>query len=234
MTALAQAFSLLLSGNAGVWEIIWLSLRVSSLATLIAMVIGLPLGYILGTTVFKGRRVIALLVILLVNTGMGLPPVVVGLFVTLALSRSGPLGDLGWLFTPQAMVLAQVIIAMPLVAGVTAAAVGAVPEELRMQARSLGASRTAEGLLTLREARSGVLSAIIAGFGGVISEIGASMMVGGNIEHSTRIMTTSIVLETRMGQTNNALALTFILLGLMLVVNGLLTWLQHLGAQYER
>jgi tungstate transport system permease protein len=233
MSALSQSLRLLVSGDAGVWEIIWLSLRVSSFATLIAMVIGLPLGYVLGTTVFKGRRVIALLVILLVNTGMGLPPVVVGLFVTLALSRTGPLGDLGWLFTPQAMILAQVIIAMPLIAGVTAAAVGAVPEELRMQARSLGASPVAEGLLTLREARSGVLSAVVAGFGGVISEIGASMMVGGNIEHSTRIMTTSIVLETRMGDNNNALALTFILLGLMLVVNGMLTWLQHAGASYE-
>jgi tungstate transport system permease protein len=232
-TSIAQAFRLLLSGDAGLWEIILLSLRVSGTATVIAMFIGLPLGYLLGTTVFAGKRVIALLVILLVNTGMGLPPVVVGLFVWLTLSRSGPLGQLSWLFTPHAMVTAQVIIATPLVAGVSAAAVGAVPEELRLQARSLGAGRLAEGMLTLREARSGVLAAVVAGFGGVISEIGASMMVGGNIEHSTRIMTTAIVLQTNLGETQMAIALSFILLGVALVVNGLLTFLQHMGAVYD-
>jgi tungstate transport system permease protein len=232
-TSIQQAFALLGGGDRSVWEIILLSLRVSGTATLIAMFVGLPLGYVLGTTVFAGKRVIALLVILLVNTGMGLPPVVVGLFVWLALSRTGPLGALSWLFTPNAMVLAQVIIAAPLIAGVTAAAVGAVPEELRLQARSLGAGRLAEGLLTLREARSGVLSAVVAGFGGVISEIGASMMVGGNIEHSTRIMTTAIVLQTNMGETQMAIALSFILLGVALVVNGLLMFLQHMGAVYE-
>ncbi|HEY3316814.1 MAG TPA: ABC transporter permease [Coriobacteriia bacterium] len=233
-SSMQEAGRLLANGDPVVWQIITLSLRVSSVATAIGMLIGLPLGYVLGTTVFAGRRVIALLVILLVNTGMGLPPVVVGLFVTLALSRSGPLGFMGWLFTPQAMVLAQVIIATPLIAGVSAAAVGAVPEELRLQARSLGAGRLAEGLLTLNEARGGVLSAIVAGFGGVISEIGAVMMVGGNIEGYTRVMTTAIVTETRMGNTGNAIALAFILLGLALAVNGLLTWLQHMGAAYER
>lgn len=229
-----EAVRLLVSGNADVWQIITLSLRVSAVATAIGMLIGLPLGYVLGTTIFSGRRVIALLVILLVNTGMGLPPVVVGLFVTLALSRSAPLGGLGWLFTPTAMVVAQVIIATPLIAGVTAASVGAVPEELRLQARSLGASRFAEGILTLNEARAGVLTAVVAGFGGVISEIGAVMMVGGNIEGHTRVMTTAIVTETRMGNTGTALALAFILLGLALVINGGLTWLQHAGAAYER
>lgn len=232
-TAIAQAFHLLLSGDPGLWQIILLSLRVSGTATAISVLIGLPLGYVLGTTVFAGRRVIALLVILLVNTGMGLPPVVVGLFVWLTLTRLGPLGSLDLLFTPTAMIVAQVIIAMPLVAGVSAAAVGSVPEELRLQARSLGAGRVAEGWLTLREAQGGVLAAIVAGFGGVISEIGASMMVGGNIQHYTRVMTTAIMTETGMGNLNNALALSFILLGLALVVNALLTWLQHMGAAYE-
>lgn len=233
-TSIAEAARLLASGSGDIWGIILLSLRVSAIATAIAMVIGLPLGYLLGTTVFSGRRVIALLVILLVNTGMGLPPVVVGLFVTLGLSRSGPLGELGWLFTPEAMIVAQVIIAFPLIAGVTAASVGAVPLELRLQARSLGASPLAEGLLTLREARSGVLSAVVAGFGGVISEVGAVMMTGGNIQGYTRTMTTAIVTETRVGNTNTAIALTLILLGLALVINGALTWLQHAGAAYER
>jgi tungstate transport system permease protein len=229
-----HAWQLLLTGDAGVWQIILLSLRVSAVATMIGIVIGLPLGYILGTTVFSGRRVMALLVILLVNTGMGLPPVVVGLFVTLMLSRSGPLGFMSLLFTPQAMVIAQVIIATPLIAGVSAASVAAVPVELRLQARSLGASRLQEGWLTLKETRAGVLAAIVAGFGGVISEIGAVMMVGGNIEGYTRVMTTAIVTETRMGHEGNAIALALILLGLAIVVNSLLTWLQHAGGAYER
>jgi tungstate transport system permease protein len=231
-TSMTQAWQLLLSGDATVWQIILLSLRVSAIATAIGMVIGLPLGYILGTTVFSGKRVMALLIILLVNTGMGLPPVVVGLFVTLMLSRSGPLGALSLLFTPEAMVIAQVIIATPLIAGVSAAAVAAVPTELRLQARSLGASWVQECWLTIKEARAGVLSAIVAGFGGVISEIGAVMMVGGNIEGFTRVMTTAIVTETRMGNEGTAIALAFILLGLALAVNVVLTWLQHAGESY--
>lgn len=233
LASMNQAVQLLLAGDAGVWQAITLSLRTSATATFVAMLLGLPLGYILGTTVFSGRRVIALLVILLVNTGMGLPPVVVGLFVWLMLSHSGPLGFLGWLFTPSAMVVAQVIIAMPLIAGVSAAAVGGVPEELRLQARSLGASRFSEGLLTLAEARAGVMSAIVAGFGGVISEVGAVMLVGGNIDGYTRVMTTSIVTEVGMGNLGRALALAFILLGIALVVNAVLTVLQRWGSAYE-
>ncbi len=233
-TSFLQAVHLLVSGDPAIWEIILLSLRTSGTATVIGLALGLPLGYVLGTTVFAGRRVMALLVILLVNTGMGLPPVVVGLFVWLSLSRSGPLGVLGLLFTPTAMVIAQVIIATPLIAGVSAAAIAAVPEELRLQARSLGASRLQEGLLTVKEAHAGVLSAIVAGFGGVISEIGAVMMVGGNIEHYTRVMTTAIVLQSRMGRTTDALALTFILLIIALLVNVVLTVLQRRGVGYER
>jgi tungstate transport system permease protein len=213
------------------WTVIATSLAVSGTATVIATIIGLPLGYILGTGLFRGKRAVALLTILLVNTGMGLPPVAVGLVVYLLLSRTGPLGFLSLLFTQPAMIIAQVIIATPLVAGVTAASVASVPEEMRLQARSLGAGRLREAWLTLLETRKGVMAAIVAGFGGVMSEVGAVMMVGGNIQGSTRVMTTAIVLETRMGNFAEAGALVVVLIGIALLVNGALTALQMTGTR---
>lgn len=213
------------------WTVIATSLAVSGTATVIATIIGLPLGYMLGTGLFRGKRAVALLTILLVNTGMGLPPVAVGLVVYLLLSRTGPLGFLSLLFTQPAMIIAQVIIATPLVAGVTAASVASVPEEMRLQARSLGASRLREAWLTLLETRKGVMAAIVAGFGGVMSEVGAVMMVGGNIQGSTRVMTTAIVLETRMGNFAEAGALVVVLIGIALLVNGALTALQMTGTR---
>jgi len=228
--SVVEAIGLLGTGAVGVWEIIGLSLRVSGVSLLIAMAVGVPLGYLIGARRFVGRR----LLMILVNTGMGLPPVVAGLIVYMFLSRSGPLGSLQLLFTVPAMIIAQFMIATPLVTGVTAAAIGSVPMELRLQARSLGASAFHEALLVVKEARRGVMSAVVAGFGGIISEVGAVMIVGGNVEHSTRVMTTAIVLEARKGNFGLALALGFILIAISFAINNGLTALQQSGGRYER
>jgi tungstate transport system permease protein len=208
-------------------EIIWLSLRVSGTALLISTVIGIPLGAALGLSRFVGRR----LSMVLLYTGMGFPPVVVGLFVYLMLSRSGPLGHLNSalipaLFTPAAMVVAQTIIAFPLVAGFTMAAVMGVDPHLRQQVQALGATRQQAAFTVLREARVGVVVSIIAGFGSIISEVGAVMMVGGNVEHQTRVLTTAIVLETRKGAFDVAIALSVILLGITFLTNLVMLRLQ--------
>lgn len=203
------------------WTTVWLTLAISGTALLLAAAAGLPLGCWLALARFRGKRIFTALV----HTGMGLPPVVVGLMVYLLLSRSGPLGDLGWLFTPQAMVLAQAVIALPLVAGVTLAAVEAVPAELAAQVRSLGASRWQVTLAVLREARPGVVVALAAGFGRVVSEVGAALMVGGNVQGQTRVLSTAIVLETGKGEFALALALGGWLLSLTLLANiAVLRW----------
>jgi tungstate transport system permease protein len=217
-----QALQLLLGGDAEIWRIIALSLRVSGLALLLSTLIGIPLGTLVGLRSFPGRR----LAIALLYTGMGFPPVVVGLCIYLLLSRSGPLGGLGWLFTPRAMVLAQTIISLPLVAGFTMAAVSGVDPALRTQVLSLGATTVQATRAILWEARSGVVVAVIAGFGGIISEVGAVMLVGGNIQGSTRVLTTAIVLETRKGDFDQALALSFVLLAITFMINVLALRLQ--------
>lgn len=204
-----------------------LSLRVSGTALLFSTLVGIPLGTALGLSRFAGRR----LVIALLYTGMGFPPVVVGLFVYLILSRNGPLGGLDWLlvpslFTPAAMVAAQCIISFPLVAGFTMAAVMGVPPQLRQQVQALGATRWQAALTVLMEARVGVVVSVIAGFGSIISEVGAVMIVGGNIEHRTRVLTTAIVLETRKGNFDLAMALGTILLGLSFLTNVAMLGLQ--------
>ena len=201
-------------------EIVLLSLQVSGLALFFATLVGIPLGVLMGLRRFAGRR----LVVALLYTGMGFPPVVIGLFVYLLLSRSGPFGALNSpfvpdLFTPGAMVVAQSIISFPLVAGFTMAAVMGVDPALRQQVRALGADRWQTALMVLSEARVGVIISVIAGFGSIISEVGAVMLVGGNIEHRTRVLTTAIVLETRKGNFELALALGFVLLGLSFLAN---------------
>lgn len=230
LSAVRDGVALILSGASDVWSIIGLSLAVSGSAALIATVIGVPIGYFLGMSRFAGRWAL----ILLVNTSMGFPPVVIGLFVYMALSRSGPLGSLELLFTPQSMVIAQVILAAPLVAGVTTAAIASVPRDLRLQVRALGASRFQEALAVLTESRRGVMAAIIAGFGGIISEVGAVSIVGGNIEGSTRVMTTAIMFYVRQGNFGLAMAWAMVLIGIALVVNSLLTALQNVGVVHER
>jgi tungstate transport system permease protein len=228
--SVSEALALLTSGSAGLWPIIGLSLFVSGIATAIGLVIGLPAGFFLGTHQFTGKR----WTLTLVNTGMAFPPVVIGLLVFMMLSRNGPLGNMELLYTVPAMIIAQIVLAVPLIAGVSAAGIAQVPKELALQARSLGASRVQESWLILKEARAGVLAAIVAGFGGAISEVGAVQMVGGNIEGQTRVMTTFIMMETRKGEFGRALALGFILLGLAFVVNGILTVMQQSGARYEQ
>jgi tungstate transport system permease protein len=201
-------------------EIILLSLHVSGWALLISTILGVPMGVYLGLRQFFGRR----LLIALVYTGMGFPPVVIGLFVYLLLSRSGPLGSLNLpyipaLFTPGAMIIAQTIIAFPLVAGFTMAAVMGVDPQLRQQVMALGATSRQAAVTVLMEARVGVIVAIVAGFGGIISEVGAVMLVGGNIDGHTRVLTTAIVLETRKGNFELALILGAILLGITFIAN---------------
>jgi tungstate transport system permease protein len=201
-------------------DIIFLSLQVSGTALIFSTLIGIPLGIFLGLKRFIGRRLLSALLF----TGMGFPPVVIGLLVYLLLSRSGPLGQLNWnwlpsLFTPGAMILAQTIIAFPLVAGFTMAAVMGVDPQLRQQVLSLGATRRQAAVTVLMEARVGVIVAIIAGFGRLIAEVGAVMLVGGNIEGRTRVLTTAIVLETRKGDFSLAIALGAVLLAITFLTN---------------
>lgn len=221
--SLREAAALLLRGDSQVWEILLRSLRVSGLAVLLGLVLGLPVGIGVGLTRFRGRG----LVIALIHTGFALPPVVVGLFVYMLFSRAGPAGHLELLFTPTAMILAQAVLAAPYVAGISLAAVQAVPLDVRLQARALGASRARALGTVLGEARLGLLAAVVAGFGAVISEVGAVMMVGGNIAGETRVMTTAIVLETRRGNFATALAFGIVLLLLAFAVNALLTRAQQ-------
>lgn len=220
---LRQASSLLLSGDPELWRVIWLSLQVSGSATALSLLLGIPAGTFLALNDFPGRRV----VISLVNTGMGLPPVVVGLFVTILLWRNGPLGLLHLLYTPAAMVIAQCVIAAPIVTGLTMAAMQSLNPKLRLQILALGASRAQLLWLLMREARLPLLAAVMAGFGSVISEIGASMMVGGNIQGQTRVLTTATVMETSKGNFALAIALGLVLLAIMFVVNSTLTAIQQ-------
>jgi tungstate transport system permease protein len=222
-----EAFRLIAVRDPALFKIVVLSLQVSGIALVFATLVGIPLGAAMGLNRFVGRR----LVIALLYTGMGFPPVVVGLFVYLMLSRSGPLGQLNWaaipeLFTSEAMVVAQTIISFPLVAGFTMAAVMGVDPQLRLQVESLGATGWQTSVAILREAQVGVIVSVIAGFGSIISEVGAVMMVGGNIENRTRVLTTAIVLETRKGNWDLAIAIGVILLGISFVTNVAMLLLQ--------
>ena len=218
-----EALRLLLSGDAELYGIISRSLLISGAATLLAMVVGIPLGYALARGRFPGRTIL----LGLVNTGMGMPPVVVGLVVWLLLTRSGPFGSWELIYTPQAMVIAQLIIATPLVVGFTAASIQALPAQLPDLLTSLGAGRVRSLWILSREARLGLLAAVMAGFGAIISEVGASMTVGGNLRGSTRVLTTAIVTETSRGNLPVALALGCLLLTLAFLVNLLLTLVQQ-------
>ncbi len=217
------ALSLIFSLDREVLAVTLLSLEISCSATLISLGAGIPVGVFLALSDFPGRR----FVVSLVNTGMGLPPVVVGLFVTLFLWRSGPLGFLEILYTPAAMILAQTVIATPIVTGITIASIQNLPANLKLQVRALGATRLQTVWILVREARLPLLAAVMAGFGGVISEVGASIMVGGNIKGQTRVLTTATVMETGKGNFDVAIALSLILLGLAFGVNYLLTIIQQ-------
>ena len=220
---MGEALRLLLAGDPELYEIIARTLLISAAAALLAMLAGVPIGYALARGRFPGRT----LLLSAVNTGMGMPPVVVGLVVWLLLTRSGPLGSLNLIYTKEAMVIAQFVIATPLVVGFTAASIQALPAELPVLLYSLGAGRLRRLWLIAGEAHLGLLAAIMAGFGAVISEVGASMTVGGNLRGSTRVLTTAIVTETGRGNLPVALALGILLLALAFGVNLLLTMVQQ-------
>ena len=228
--SLREALRLLLHGDRYVLDVVLLSLRVSGAAVLLGVLIGLPIGVLVAVSRFRGRGI----VVALIHTGFALPPVVVGLFVYMMLSRAGPAGHLELLFTPAAMIVAQAVLAAPYVAGISLAAVQAVPADVRLQARALGASALRSLWMQVREARLGLGAAMVAGFGAVVSEVGAVMMVGGNIAGETRVMTTAIVLETRRGNFGTAMALGMILLLLAFAVNLVLTRAQQGRTSTER
>ena len=219
-----EAFALIATGDVSTLRALLLSLRVSLIATVLGFAVGVPVGTAVALWPSRARTWAAALV----NTGLAFPPVVVGLFVYMLLSRRGPLAGLEMLFTPAAMVLAQFILAGPYVAAITLAGVQQVPADLRLQARGLGATRMQALWLHLKEARRSIFTAVAAGFGAVLSEVGAVMIVGGNIADETRVLTTAIVLETRRGQFARALAMGLILLTIAFLVNALIArWQQR-------
>jgi tungstate transport system permease protein len=223
LEGLRKAFWLLVTFDPEVMGITLLSLKVSGIATLVSLVIGISVGAVVALTRFPGRRI----AVTLINTGMGLPPVVVGLFVSILLWRNGPLGFLEVLYTPTAMIIAQAVIATPIVMGITVAAMQQLPRKLRQQILALGATRVQLVLIMTREARLPLLAAVMAGFGGVISEVGASIMVGGNIKGYSRVLTTATVMEASRGNFDTAIALGIILLILAYGVNLVLTHIQQ-------
>ncbi len=210
-----------------------LSLRVSGTAVLIGALIGVPIGTVLGLGQFKGKNTLIYFVDItlrsIVNTFMGLPPVVVGLVVYLMLTSSGPLGPLGLLYTPTAMIVTQLIMTVPIITGVTMSAVGSVEKAVREKALSLGATDSQAGWMVLREARMGVLTAIIVAFGAAISEVGGIMITGANIRWVTRTLTTAIVVETNLGNFDLAISLGVILLSIAFMINLVLTIIQLRG-----
>ena len=222
LDAIGEAWHLLRTGDGGVWRIVGLTLRVSGTATVLALVLGIPLGALVALNWFPGRRI----VLAAANTGMGLPPVVVGLLVTVLLWRSGPLGGFGLLYTPLAMVAAQALIATPVVVALAAAALQQVDPDFRLQMQGLGASRARAFAALLNEARLPLFAAAMAGFGAVTSEVGAALMVGGNIEGQTRVLTTAAVLASR-GDFALAIAFGLLLLGASFAVNLTLTMAQQ-------
>jgi len=223
LEGIIKAFWLLVTLDPEVLGITFLSLKVSGLATLISLVIGIFVGISVALARFPGKRI----VVSLINTGMGLPPVVVGLFVTIFLWRNGPLGFFKILYTPAAMIIAQAVIATPIVMGITVAAIQQLPPKLRLQILVLGATRMQMVWLLIREARLPLLAAVMAGFGGVISEVGASIMVGGNVKGYSRVLTTATVMETGRGDFDVAIALSIILLLLAYFINLILTHIQQ-------
>lgn len=217
LPALARAFALLVSGDSALGAIVRLSLEVSLAAVACATLVGLPLGAAIAVGRFPGRRAI----VVLLNALMGLPPVVVGLFVYLMLSRAGPLGSFGLLFTPPAMVIAQAILVLPIIAALCRQAVEDAWLEYEEQLRSLGARRFGAALTLVWDIRFSLVTAVLAGLGRASAEVGAVMIVGGNIDGVTRVMTTTIALETSKGDLPLALSLGIVLIALVLALNAL-------------
>ncbi|MEH7493256.1 ABC transporter permease [Neobacillus niacini] len=220
---LRKAIEMILTGDREILEITWLTLRVCFTAILISSLIGLPLGMLLGLTRFKGRKII----LTIINIGMGLPPVVAGLWISMLLWRSGPLGHLHLLYSPTAIVMAQVLVSLPIVTGLTSSAFQQINEKMLLQIKALGATKIQTILILIKQTKIAIVAAIMAGFGRVIAEVGAAQMVGGNIQGDTRILTTSIVMEVSKGNFDVALAISFILLTVALLITAALTLLQQ-------
>ena len=220
---IAEAFQLFIHGDPEVLRVTLLTLGVSLSATAISLIIGITLGTVIGLTRFHGRQFL----VSLINTGMGSPPVVVGLMVSVFLWRSGPLGFLHLMYTPAAIVVAQCVISLPIITGFTLASIQQIDPKLRLQIVSLGASRLQLVWILVRDTRLPLLAAVMAGFGSIISEVGAAMMVGGNIEGHTRVLTTAIVLEVSKGHFGLAIALGIILMALVYLVTLVLTMVQQ-------
>jgi tungstate transport system permease protein len=220
---LTKAIELILSGDAGIFEVTLLTLRVSFTAILISTIIGIPIGILLGLTHFRGRK----LLLILINIGMGLPPVIAGLTITMLLWRSGPFGDFALLYTPTAIIMAQILVSLPIIVGLTSSSFQQIDEKMLLQIKALGATKIQTLIILLKEMRIAILAAIMAGFGRVIAEVGAAMMVGGNILGETRILTTSIMMEVSKGNFDVAIALSFILMSLAFLITFCLTTIQQ-------
>ena len=220
---LKKAFEMIFSGDPEVFEITWLTLKVCLISILFSTLLGLPLGILLGLTRFRGRK----LLLLFINMGMGLPPVVAGLWITMFLWRSGPLGDWSLLYSPTAIVMAQVLVSLPIIISLTCSAFQQINDKMLLQIKALGATKWQTLVILVKQSKIAILAAVMAGFGRVIAEVGAAMMVGGNIQGDTRILTTSIVMEVSKGNFDIALALSFILLTVALLITAILTFLQQ-------
>ncbi|WP_413307392.1 ABC transporter permease [Bacillus sp. 1P10SD] len=223
LDGLKKAFEMIFSGDPEVFEITWLTLKVCLISILFSTLLGLPLGILLGLTRFSGRK----LLLLFINMGMGLPPVVAGLWITMFLWRSGPLGDWSLLYSPTAIVMAQVLVSLPIITSLTCSAFQQINDKMLLQIKALGATKLQTLVILVKQSKIAILAAVMAGFGRVIAEVGAAMMVGGNIQGDTRILTTTIVMEVSKGNFDIALALSFILLTLALLITALLTFLQQ-------
>lgn len=214
---------MLIKGDPEVFEIAFRTIRVSVTAVIISTILGIPCGVFLGLNRFRGRKFI----LTIINILMGLPPVVAGLWVTIFLWRSGPLGNLSLLFTPTAIVIAQVLVSFPIITGLTASAFQQIDEKMLLQIKALGPTKAQTLKILLLETRVSILAAIIAGFGRVIAEVGAAQMVGGNLRGETRILTTAIVMEVSKGNFDIAFALSFVLMGIAFLITFLLTHMQQ-------
>jgi tungstate transport system permease protein len=221
--ALYRSLQLIFGFDPEVYLVVWTSLKVSAIATVLAAITGVPLGLLIALKNFRGKRA----VVVALNTSMALPTVVVGLFFYAFLSRRGPLGDLGLLFTPTGLSLGLYALAVPLVVNLTLAAIQGVDPRLFLTCKLLGATPVQQALMILKEARFAVTAALVVGFGRVISEVGIAMMLGGNIKGFTRTMTTAIALETSKGEFELGLALGFFLLAVAFGINALLFLLQR-------
>ncbi|MBM7652019.1 ABC transporter permease [Neobacillus cucumis] len=223
LDGIKKAIEIILSGDPEVFAITLLTLKVCLLSILISTLIGLPLGMLLGLTRFRGRKFL----LVFINIGLGMPPVVAGLWISLVLWRSGPLGDLSLLYTPTAIVMAQILVSLPIVTSLTCTAFQQISEKMLLQIKALGATRLQTLWILIKQLKMAILAALMAGFGRVIAEVGAAMMVGGNIQGDTRILTTTIVMEVSKGNFDIALALSFILLSVALMITGALTFFQQ-------